>query len=133
TAPAAAKNANKQGATPTPESDKLDISELEQKYWAPKDTDFSVVQNRTYTKAGRFAATAFLGIPVNDPYSSGLAYAAYVNYYFNERYGVEFQYFTAKYGDSDTLDAFRAGGGGGRPPDFNRPLDFVGIGFNWVP
>src|SRR5690349_4976024 len=31
-------------------SEKLDVSDLENKYWAPKDTDFSVVQNRTYTK-----------------------------------------------------------------------------------
>src|SRR5687768_17351365 len=38
-----------------PESEKLDIQGLEEKYWAPKDTDFSVVQNRTYTKAKRFS------------------------------------------------------------------------------
>ncbi len=34
--------------------DKVDISDLESKYWAPKDTDFSVVQNRTYSKDNRF-------------------------------------------------------------------------------
>ena len=32
-------------------SDKLDIKKLEQKYWAAKDDDFSVVQNRRYVKA----------------------------------------------------------------------------------
>ena len=37
--------------------EKVDISDLEQKYWAPKDVEFNVVQNRLYSKAGRFGIT----------------------------------------------------------------------------
>src|ERR1700731_3336923 len=69
-APPAAKAEVKPAAGQKPD-DKVDISDLENKYWAPKDTDFSVVQNRTYTKAHRFALSALIGPIVNDPYSTG--------------------------------------------------------------
>ncbi len=86
-APTAAPS--KDGKAPEAKKDeKLDITDLEQKYWAPKDTDFSVVQNRTYTKAGR-VALSLSGPIVNDPFSSGYNPSVKVNYYFSERYGVE--------------------------------------------
>jgi len=83
------------------EGEKLDLSDLEQKYWAPKDTDFTVVQNRAYTKAKRYAATYMLGPIVNDPFNSGFNHQLNVNYYFDERYGVELIYQTSKLSDSD--------------------------------
>src|SRR5690349_4425346 len=55
-------------AKPDDKSDKLDISDLEQKYWAPKDTDFSVVQNRTYTKAGKLGVSLMTGPIINDTF-----------------------------------------------------------------
>jgi outer membrane beta-barrel protein len=116
-----------------PSGDKLDISELEQKYWAPKDTDFSVVQNRTYTKSKRFAASALLGIPMNDNYNDGFAYGFLANYYLDERYGFEFQYIKHDYSNSQATKEFYKLSGGAAPPDFNRPVDFIGLGFNWVP
>ncbi|MEO0335372.1 MAG: hypothetical protein AAF202_03205, partial [Pseudomonadota bacterium] len=42
--------------------DRVDISDLENKYWAPKDTDFKVVQNRLYTKEKRFSLSTGIGI-----------------------------------------------------------------------
>ena len=51
--------------------DKLDLKKLEDKYWAAKDTDFSVVQNRTYTKEGRAFLSLSYGPLMNDPYSYG--------------------------------------------------------------
>lgn len=128
-----AKGAASAGETPAPTGDKLDISELEQKYWAPKDTDFSVVQNRTYTKAGRLAVTGMLGMPVNDPYNDGWSYGLLANYYLDERYGIEFQYIKSDYTNSKTTKEFYKLSGGAAPPDFNRPVDFIGLGFNWVP
>ena len=52
--PKASKKAAGKSSKKATKTDKVDISDLEQKYWAPKDTDFSVVQNRTYTKEKRF-------------------------------------------------------------------------------
>jgi outer membrane beta-barrel protein len=114
-------------------SEKLDITELEQKYWAPKDTDFSVVQNRTYTKAGRFAVTASMGPTVNDPFNEGLISGIQANYYIDERYGFELMYLSSDLSDSDATDNFLKFSGGDTRPDFNRDVSYVGAGFNWVP
>lgn len=125
--------ADADAAPAKPGSEKLDIQELEQKYWAPKDTDFSVVQNRTYSKAKRVAASLLYGPVVNDPFNSGFTAALNVNYYFDERYGVELMYQASNLKDSDDVDNFRTLSLGGTRPDFNRDLGFYGVGFNWVP
>src|SRR4051794_14929352 len=73
-APAAAPaTAPAKGGAPAANADdkKVDISDLENKYWAPKDTDFSVVQNRTYSKDHKFIASLQYGIPINDSHSDG--------------------------------------------------------------
>lgn len=118
---------------PTKEDEKLDISDLEQKYWAPKDTDFGVVQNRTYTKAKRLSLSLLAGPIVNDPFNSGNNTSISLNYYFSERFGVEAMYIKADMEDSKAVDNFKGLSGGGVLPDFNRPLDYTGIGFNFVP
>ena len=76
-------------------SDKLDIKKLEQKYWAAKDDDFSVVQNRRYTKADRFYFNLGGGIPFNDPFATGTIFSGTFGYYFNERWGVDATYTAA--------------------------------------
>jgi outer membrane beta-barrel protein len=114
-------------------SDKLDISELEQKYWAPKDTDFTVVQNRTYTKAKRYAVSAMAGPSVNDTFNEGFNYGVRGNYYFDERYGVEVTYLKSDLSDNDVTKDFANFSLGGIRPDFNRDDEYMGIGFNWIP
>ncbi|OFZ19018.1 MAG: hypothetical protein A2Z20_11605 [Bdellovibrionales bacterium RBG_16_40_8] len=115
------------------ESEKLDIQDLEQKYWAPKDTDFSVVQNRTYTKAKRVAVSLLAGPVINDPFNDGITTALEVNYYLDERYGIELMFQQSSFSDSDATDNFKELSGGGTRPDFNRDKKFYGAGFNWVP
>lgn len=133
-APTSAADAKAPAADPgKKESEKLDISELTDKYWAPQDTDFSVVQNRTYTKAKRVGASLLAGPVINDSFNEGIAYGLLLNYYFDERYGIELQYVKSDTDDSDTVKKFRGLSGGGTRPDFNREKDFMGIGFNWVP
>ncbi|MCB0351666.1 MAG: outer membrane beta-barrel domain-containing protein [Bdellovibrionales bacterium] len=133
-APSSAK-ADASSAAPASkkESEKLDIQELEQKYWAPKDTDFTVVQNRTYTKAKRVAASLMTGPVVNDPFNDGLTTALSINYYLDERFGFELMYQTSNEVDSDATTSFTKLVGGGVRPDFNRDDGFYGVGFNWVP
>ncbi len=75
----------------TPEkSDKLDLQKLEDKYWSAKDSDFAVVQNRTYPKDKRFFASGSYGLLFNDSYSNGKMYNIAAGYYFSERWGLEF-------------------------------------------
>lgn len=87
-------------------SDKLDIKKLEQKYWSAKDDDFSVVQNRTYTKENRYFLNVSYGFPVNDPYSTGTMTGLTGGYYFSERWGIEGSYTTATYKNNDATDQF---------------------------
>ncbi|MEK6555886.1 MAG: outer membrane beta-barrel domain-containing protein, partial [Bdellovibrionota bacterium] len=116
-----------------PTGDKLDISELEQKYWAPKDTDFSVVQNRTYTKAGKLAASFMYGPIVNDTFSSGMNAGLLLNYYKDERFGFQAHYISSDLSNSDATKKFFKLSGGATAPDFNRVKDYYGLGFNFVP
>jgi len=99
TAPAPAQKDNRG-------SDKLDIKKLEQKYWAAKDEDFSVVQNRRYVKAERFYITGRAGIPFNDPYSTGTIMGADVGYFLNERWGMELSYNSFDMKDNDSVKQF---------------------------
>ncbi len=132
TSPAPAAEAESVGGEN--KADKLDVTDLERKYWAAKDTDFSVVQNRTYTKAGRLALSAGYGVLVNDPYSDGTNLSGGLNYYFSERFGVEFNYTQTKANDNKAVEAFRnLPGAGGIRPDHGKIKSYYGGSFNWVP
>lgn len=122
------KKSKKQG-------DKLDISDLEKKYWAPKDTDFSVVQNRTYTKAKRYSVSLLAGPVMNDNFSEGMNGALSVNYYFSERHGMEFSYVDSSgLGDNSSITQFKTlSSGGGVLPDYGRIRSYAGLSYNWVP
>ncbi len=110
-------NAWAQGETPVRKNDKLDIQKLEQKYWAAKDDDFSVVQNRKYTKADRLFLSLTAGSPFNDPYSDGTYLGASVGYFFNERWGLELSYSKASFKDNDATEQFKTENG--TSPDYN--------------
>lgn len=131
--PASAINSNPPSSDGTDKTDKLDIQQLEQKYWAPKDTDFSVVQNRTYSKTKKVAASFLAGPLVNDPFNAGYTYSLSANYYFDERYGVELMFQSSSLKDGDSIEKFCQLSGGCTRPDFNRDTGFYGVGFNWVP
>lgn len=87
-------------------SDKLDIKKLEQKYWAAKDDDFSVVQNRRYTKAERFFLNVSGGVPINDPFGAGTLLNAQLGYFFNERWGMDLSYTKASMSNNDNTKQF---------------------------
>lgn len=88
-------------------SDKLDIKKLEQKYWAAKDDDFSVVQNRRYTKAERFFLDVSGGVPINDPFGKGTILGVQFGYFFNERLGIDINYQKANMEDNDSTREFK--------------------------
>ncbi len=111
--------------------DKVDISDLEEKYWSSKDTDFSVVQNRTYTKEKRVALTAQWGQPTNDSYNTGSLYNFGVNYYFNERTGVGFEYNKFNLDNSKLVNVFI--NNYANQPDRTRHKSFTGVFYNWIP
>ena len=117
-------------AGPDHSDDKLDVSGLEKKYWSAKDTDFSVVQNRLFSKAGRFALSVEYGSLINDSWSDGPTLSGDLNYYFSERYGVQLEYSKTNSRDNDGTRQLITQGG---VPNHNRAEGYYGIGFNWVP
>lgn len=118
-------------AAPAPSSaDRIDVSDLEKKYWAAKDTDFNVVQNRLYSKAGRLSFSGFYGTLVNDPWSTGPTFGGTVAYYFSERYGIEAEYSLTNSDDNQAAQRLKQQGG---YPDHNQLRDYYGLNFEWVP
>ncbi len=112
-------------------SDKLDLKKLEDKYWAAKDTDFNVVQNRTYAKDGRFFLNLSYGTLVNDAYSYGRLTNGSLGYYFSERWGVEFAYEKGSLTDNDSTiylkNTYQAA------PNYNKFVDYKSVNLIWVP
>lgn len=115
-----------------PAADKVDISDLESKYWAPKDTDFSVVQNRTYSKENKLFFTPQWGKAVNDPYSEGNISGLTFNYFWSERMGVQLMGFQADLQDNASAHDIQNLGSGAMI-DHGKLKEYYGSGFNIVP
>lgn len=113
--------------------DKVDITDLENKYWAPKDTDFSVVQNRTYSKEHRWFLSGQFGSPVNDQWSVGNTFGASVNYFWSERMGMQFTYLKSSLNNNKASDFIADHYGSGIYADHNRLNTFYGLEYNLVP
>lgn len=113
-------------------SDKLDLKKLEDKYWSAKDSDFSVVQNRTYTKAGRPFVSYSYGPMVNDAWLYGRLTNLSFGYYFSERWGMELAMErpnSLKENESVQYLAASKGVAG----DFNKVKDYTAVNFIMVP
>jgi outer membrane beta-barrel protein len=123
----AAKSAAEKG------DEKVDISDLENKYWAPKDTDFSVVQNRTYTKEKRFFFSLQYGIPVGDNYNTGALYTFTGNYFLSERQGIQVQYIHADEHPNSAISDLASFGGTGVYPNHGQMTSYYSLGYNFVP
>jgi outer membrane beta-barrel protein len=112
-------------------SDRLDLKKLEDKYWSAKDTDFNVVQNRTYTKDNKFFASLSYGPLVNDAYSYGRMTNFAAGYYFNERMGLEVAYESGSLRNSDSTDQFI--NDNQFAPNYNTFKNYTSLNFIIVP
>lgn len=113
-------------------SEKLDIQDLEQKYWAPKDSNFSVVQNRAYTKEKKFSLSLQYGPLINDAFNEGYNLGLKGNYFWDERMGAQFGYVIFDAKDNSTVRGFSSQYSGVRP-NIGRVESMYDLGFNWVP
>ncbi len=120
-----------QTATDQKESDdKLDVTDLEKKYWAAKDSEFSVVQNRLFSKTGRFTLSGSFGTMLNDPWATGNTFGANLGYYFNERWGVELFFSQTNSQDNQAVERLKNQAG---YPDHNLLKDYYGVQVMFVP
>lgn len=111
--------------------DKVDLKKLEEKYWAAKDSDYSVIQNRTYPKDKRFFASVGTGSLINDQYSYGRMTDFSFGYYFSEKYGVAYEYQYGDLRDNDGTEAFRKQFG--TSYDYNQFVNSHAVKFIFVP
>jgi outer membrane beta-barrel protein len=105
-------------ANTTANGDKVDLKKLEDKYWAAKDDEYGVIQNRTFSKAEKFYASLTYGPLINDPFAKAKATGAMLGYYLSEDFGVEFSYLNYDSAQNDTVSSYEAQFGGAKP-DFN--------------
>lgn len=117
---------------PAAPGDKVDITDLETKYWAPKDTDFSVVQNRTFSKDHKFSVSPQWGRPINDAHSEGNIFGLTANYFWSERMGAQATYLSADLDNNDATNDL-ATYGSGVQPDHGKFKSYMGVGYNFVP
>ncbi len=109
---------------------KVDMKNIEDKYWQPSDQSYSVVQSRTYAKEKKIGVSLLGGPVLMDAWSSGFNLDVAVSYYFTERWGVELQGAVYSLDDNDaTKNIFELSGA----PDFGRVTSFYGAVARWVP
>lgn len=87
--------------------ERMNVDAIKQKYWAQgSDTQMTVVQNRLYTKEGRFEVGAKLGLMNNDPFLNIRGVGASVGYHFNETLGFHLNYHKFQVQDSTAAADF---------------------------
>ena len=97
--------AQKKAPTQTATPKKVDVKNLEKKYWAPKDRKFQVVQNRTYTKTKKLHLSLMPSFMLNEEYSKGFGLDLGLGYYFTDQWGIELEYQLVDLEDNDLQEA----------------------------
>lgn len=113
------------------DGDKINIDDLEKKFWSSKDDDFKVIQNKAFTKTGRFFASAASGKIMNDTYSVGNMYSYLLGYYFTEIYGAQLSLDRGSLTNSETTQGFIDGFGA--IPNYSKFAQAYTLSGIWVP
>lgn len=112
-------------------SDKVDLKKLEDKYWASKDDDYGVIQNRTFSKTGKFYGSLVYGPLMNDPFAKARAAGGMLGYYVNEDFGMEFSYLSYASKQNDTVTAYQ--NDFSAVPDYNLVKASKAISLTYTP
>jgi outer membrane beta-barrel protein len=103
-----------QEAAPAPENSEaeaVDVESIKKKYWATGDeSQLGVVQNRLYSKAGKFQLGLSTGVSFSDPFLTMRPIGGSVGYFFNETWGLNLVAWKTQTSGSSALAALQAGG-----------------------
>ena len=113
-------------------SDKVDLKKLEDKYWSAKDEDYSVIQNRTFSKSGKFFVSGVYGTLVNDPFAKSKVYGGHLGYYFTEDFGLEANYLSNSAIKSDSVSKFNTLAAN-VSPNYNLPGSSATLSATYTP
>jgi hypothetical protein len=85
-----------------------DVGAIKERYWARgEESSLGVVQNRTYTKAGKVEIGLLGGVTLSDPFLSIQHAGGSLGYHFNEYFGLHafgWKSFTSGSSALDTLE-----------------------------
>lgn len=113
---------------------KVDVQNLEKRYWAPKDRKFKVVQNRTYTKTKKVSLSVMPSLMLNEEYSKGFGLDLAVGYYFNDRWGLELEYQSMSLDDNDLVNEIKViGDSTGAWANHGKATSYMGVTGRWMP
>ena len=116
------------------EPEKVNVENLEKRYWAPKDKKFKVVQNRSYTKTNKFFLSVMPGLMLNEEYSKGFATDVSLGYFFNDRWGFELEYQSMNLDDNELVEQIRIiGSGSGAFANHGKTTGYYGATAKWMP
>lgn len=113
-------------------SDKVDLKKLEDKYWSAKDEDYAVIQNRTFSKAGKFYLSGMYGTLMNDPFAQSKPFGANLGYYFNEDFGIEASYMKNDAKKSESVNKFNTIAAN-ISPNYNLPGQAMSLNVTYTP
>lgn len=111
-------------------SDKVDLKQIEDQFWSAKDTDFSIVQNRTFPKEKRFFVNISGGTLVNDPFTNGQMTRFAAGYFLSERWGFEIAQESMDPSDNQATQHFKSRG---FFPNYNKLRGYQSASVTWVP
>jgi len=116
--------ATAQAASEDASPDTAELEKIRQRYWAQgNEQEMGVVQNRLYTKEGRFEGTLLGGLLMTDPFLSVKTLGASIGYHFNETLSLHafgWKNFSSGSAALTTLEE------GGKKANTNRPLSTAG-------
>ncbi len=131
-APKASVPAPQPAASSDKGSDKVDLKKLEDKYWSAKDEDYGVIQNRTFSKKGKFYASLVYGPLINDAFAKARAAGGMLGYYLNEDFGVELSYLGYDSKQNDTVTSYTTLPGA-VSPQFNLVKNSMAASLTYTP
>lgn len=109
----------------TPDGNRIDVNAIKEKYWARgNEAELGVVQDRLYSKAGKFKLGVFGGLVVTDPFLNVNNVGGMAGYYFNEYLSLNVLGWKNYTGPSSALLAFEQYTGG--ETNYNKPISFIG-------
>lgn len=111
--------------SPKPRGEQLNIDSLKDKLWLKgEDYEIRVIQNRLYSKTGKFHIGAFGAQISTDPFLDVRSLGAVTGIYFSETIGIEAFYWKAYASPSSALTTLEATVG--NTANTNLPKSFMG-------
>lgn len=111
------------------QAEDVDVNKIKQRYWSRGDeSDMGVVQNRLYSKAGKFEISGFGGVVNSDPFLTVYNAGASVGYHFTEALGVDAIAWRSFWSPSSALNTLRATG---QDTNINPQNGLIGGEVNW--